>query len=381
MTGSTIQRFSRNFWALTVSNILYRLVSVGVAMYLGRALGAAVLGQYATVMNVLTLFLSFSDLGVTNFIIKEVSKQRSLTAEYLNNFFALQVFTGIAVVLSILLTGVLSGYPPLLMLALAIGCLGPFFSGLSNAYNALLNAHEVIWPFAVIEMICMLVFLAGNIIVVLLHEGLIALIVVTVVVSAVKYLLGRQWSKRFDLRVRWQMDQRTVTRLLVMGFPFLIINGAHYAIQRLDVLFLSWVDSDAHIGMYAASSRLIFASLFFINAAGTAVYPVLSRLLIEDQQSARSVFRRSNTALVISANYTALIFFFLAPGIISLLYGPGYDGSVAVLRILAWFIPLFAYGILSNNLLMVGSGVGRAAAASIAGLSAMLICEPLLIAR
>ena len=69
MTAPALQRFALNFWTLTTSKVLYRIVSIGVAMYLARALGAGVLGAYATVMNILTLYLAFADLGVTNLVI------------------------------------------------------------------------------------------------------------------------------------------------------------------------------------------------------------------------------------------------------------------------------------------------------------------------
>jgi O-antigen/teichoic acid export membrane protein len=94
MTVPVLQRFALNFWTMTSSKLLYRLVSIGVAMYLARALGAGVLGAYATVMNILTLYIAFADLGVTNLVIKDVSRNRALAASYLDNFFLLQLFVG-----------------------------------------------------------------------------------------------------------------------------------------------------------------------------------------------------------------------------------------------------------------------------------------------
>ena len=49
-------------------------------------------------MNVLTLFLAFADLGVMNLVIKDVSRDRSLAFTYLDNFFALQFFVGLVLI-------------------------------------------------------------------------------------------------------------------------------------------------------------------------------------------------------------------------------------------------------------------------------------------
>src|SRR5512145_1913166 len=109
MAAPVFQRFALNFWTLTVSRILYRAVSILVVSYLARALGAGVLGEYATVLNVLTLYLAFADLGVTNLVIRDVSRDSTLSEGYLDNFFALQLFVGLALVLLIVGTGWVSG--------------------------------------------------------------------------------------------------------------------------------------------------------------------------------------------------------------------------------------------------------------------------------
>lgn len=368
MTVPALQRFALNFWTLTTSKVLYRLVSIGIAMYLARALGAGVLGAYAAVMNVLTLYLAFADLGVTNLVIRDVSRDRALSAHYLDNFFVLQLVVGIVLIALIMATGVLSGYEHLWLVALAVGSAGPFFSGLSNAYEALMNAQELFYPFAVIEFLCMLGFFAGNLTVVLAGGGLVALVMVTAAVSLLRFALGALWSRRFSLRVRWRFSAPAVRGMLIAGLPFLLINGTHFAIQRMDVLFLSWTVADERVGMYAAASRLIFASLFLLSAVGALLYPVFSRLLHEQSDRARELYARGTLSLAIVSGIIAQLCITLAPVIIELLYGMEFAESAGVLQLLALFIPLFGLGLLASNVLMVSGGVWKAVLASAAGL-------------
>jgi len=376
MTAPPLQRFALNFWTLTVSKVLYRLVSVGVAMYLARALGATVLGEYATVMTVLTLYLAFADLGVTNLVIRDVSRNRTLAASYLDNFFVLQLLVGTLLVGLIMVTGIASGYSAVLLTALAIGSAGPFFSGLSNAYEALMNAHELFYPFAIIEMVCMVVFLVGNVVVVLLGEGLLPLVAVTSLAAAVRWTAGSVWAHRFSLRVRWRFRWTAVRALLIAGLPFLLINGTHFAIQRMDVLFLSWTVSEARVGMYAAASRLVFASLFLLASVGTLLYPVFSRLLTEDPARARTLYSRGSFFLLLVALIVSQLFVTLAPVLVEVLYGTAFLESAAVLQLLAIFLPLFATGLLASNVLMVSAAVWKAVWASVAGLLTGIVLLP-----
>lgn len=364
MTAPALQRFALNFWTLTSSKVLYRLVSIGVAMYLARALGAGVLGAYAAVMNVLTLYLAFADLGVMNLVIRDVSRDRARASSALDNFFSLQLLVGLLLIVLILATGVLSGYERLWLVALAVGSAGPLFSGLSNAYEALMNAHELFYPFAVIEFACMLAFLAGNLAVVLAGGGLVALVAVTSVVSLLRLALGAVWARRFNLRVRRGFDVSAVRGMLVAGLPFLLINGTHFAIQRMDVLALSVTVEDERIGIYAAASRLVFASLFLLSAVGAMLYPVFSRLLVEEPARARALYARGTLYLALLSGLMAQLAVTLSPSIVTLLYGAAFGESAQVLRVLALFIPLFGLGLLASNVLMVSTAVWKAAGAS-----------------
>ncbi len=380
-TDGTSGRFSRNVRWLTASSIFYRVVSVLLAMYIARRLGAGILGQYAAVTNILTLYLSFADLGITNLVIRDVSRDRGRSQATLDTFFGVQFLSALVLAAASLATGMLAGFGSQAQIALAVGAAGLVASALATVFNALLSAHERIYPFAVIELVCLIVFTAGNIAVVVHGGGLVALVGVTTAVSLVKVALGASWAARHGLVVRGMPSWRTAAGLLAAGLPFLLINGAHYAVQRLDVVLLTAMAGDERTGVYAASSRLVFASLFFVSAVGTALYPVFSRLLAGAREKAREVYERGTVVLVAAAAVAALLFRQLAPVLISLLYGEGYEEAAPVLRLLALYIPLFAWGLLASNVLMTGGHAWHAVAVSVAALVVMLVATPLLIGR
>lgn len=378
-SDGTSRRFSRNVRWLTASSILYRVVSVLLAMYIARRLGAGILGQYAAVTNIITLYLSFADLGITNLVIRDVSRDRGRTQEVLDTFFGVQFASALVLALAALATGMLAGYGSEAQIALAVGAAGLVASALATVYNALLSAHERIYPFAAIELVCLVVFTAGNVLVVVTGSGLVALVAVTTVVALVKVLLGAAWAARHGIAVRGWPAWRTAGALLAAGLPFLLINGAHYAVQRLDVVLLSAMRGDERTGVYAASSRLVFASLFFVSAVGTALYPVFSRLLAGARERAREVYERGTVVLVAAGAAAALVFRQVAAEGIPLLYGAGYDDAVPVLRLLALYIPLFAWGLLASNVLMTGGRAWHAVAVSVLALAVMLVATPLLV--
>ncbi len=371
MSESAAARFSVNITWLTVSQVLYRLATIAVFSYIGLALGAEVLGQYAIIMGVLNLYLAFSDLGVSNFVIKEVSRDRSLGELYLNNFFALQIAVGILIIGLSMLTGMVSGYSALIMYGLAIGSCGLVFNGAANAYKALLSANEVLHPFAIIEVLCAAVYIAGNTLAIVLGQGLLSLVAVTVAVQIVKYIAGMLWARRYNMHVAWKFSKPAMGSLLWLGLPFLLFNSAHFAIQRLDVLLIGAIDSELASGIYAAASRLIYSSLFVISVIGTALYPVFSRLLHEQREKAVELFHRSSLYVYVVACASGAAFYGFAPLIVRLLFGEEFVSTIPLLQFLSFYIPVFALGLLPSNLLMVSDRVWQAAVVSVGGVALM----------
>jgi O-antigen/teichoic acid export membrane protein len=195
-----------------------------------------------------------------------------------------------------------------------------------------------------------------------------------------KYVLGAAWARRFAMRVRLRFEWQTVRAMLTAGLPFLLINGMHFAIQRMDILFLKWSVPDERIGMYAAASRLIFASLFLLSAVGALLYPVFSRLLVEDRRRAEAAYARGTVYVFLLSALLAQLFITFAPTIIAVLYGTAYAESAGVLQLLSLFVPLFGLGLLASNVLMVSGAVWRAVWASVAALLIGVAASPIAIA-
>jgi O-antigen/teichoic acid export membrane protein len=378
MSGTTASRFSANIWSLTTSQIVYRIATIVVFGYIGRELGLGVLGQYGIIMGVLNLYLAFSDLGVSNFVIKEVSQNRTLGELYLDNFFVLQIIVGIAIIGLVILTGSLSSYSAIIMWGLAIGSIGLVFNGMANAYKALLSAHELLFPFAVIEVICVVVFIAGNTAVIIAGEGVLALISVTVLVFMTKYVAGVLWSRRYNVHVKLRVDPATMRTMLWLGLPFLLFNSAHFAIQRIDVLIVGAQGSEEIAGVYFAASRLVYSSLFVISVIGAALYPVFSRLLKENKEKVGPLYYQASTYLYVIACTVTLGFILFAPYFMELLLGKHVASFITILQIIAWYIPVFALGLLPSNILMVGDKVWSAAKVSVMGVIVMIITAILL---
>lgn len=368
-------------WSLTISQLVYRLVSLVLAVYMARSLGASDLGIYYTVTSLIAIFTAFIDLGMTNFIIKEVSRNRTKTHEYLNTFFTLQGIIGSLFIGIILLSGNLLGYSEIMMQALIIASVSPLLSGLANCFSAILSGQELLYPFAIIEIVCLIFFAAANVVVIVLGMGVLAFVLVMVLNSVIKVALAFWWGSKFRLHVRLTFDRTMMKQLLYLGLPFLFINGIHLALQRVDVVYLSLFVQQEQVGHYAAASRLIFSAIFFISVLAAVLYPTLARLLPENRVRVEAIATVVTKFILFASLGIALVCTLAADWIIPFLYGQNFGESIRPFILIAWFIPIFGFGSMYGNMLIVGGRVWTVVSIHLSALLLLTLCAFTLIPR
>ncbi|MFO7693753.1 MAG: alpha-L-arabinofuranosidase C-terminal domain-containing protein, partial [Vicinamibacterales bacterium] len=139
----------------------------------------------------------------------------------------------------------------------------------------------------------------------------------------------------------------------------------------LDVLILSLVRGSEEVGVYGAAIRLVSVAMILPDSMMTATFVRLARLTREgDHGAATALFRRTLTLLGALLLPGAIVGMVLAPGIVPLLFGSGYDASVPALQVLVWALLPFAFARAMGDLLIARGfedAVARTMLTTIAG--------------
>lgn len=93
---------------------------------------------------------------------------------------------------------------------------------------------------------------------------------------------------------------------------------------------------------YAGAEKIVRAFLGLVSPVTQAVYPRVSNLALNDPPAASKWIKRTLGVLVCFAGLAAICLAAVAPWLIRLLLGPGYEGAVPLLRLLAVVLPLVA---------------------------------------
>lgn len=129
---------------------------------------------------------------------------------------------------------------------------------------------------------------------------------------------------------------------------FLSINKIFVSLfSRLDIIMLTSLASSYSAGIYSAASRVALIYPLIGGSLGTVLAPRYARFPIEEARK----YTKKVFLLIFALILSVLLLISLSPFITNLIYGPSYNESAMVLRILLLSIIPFLLAIPTNNLL------------------------------
>lgn len=179
----------------------------------------------------------------------------------------------------------------------------------------------------------------------------------------------------------WMMYRRTryVGMRLSLAVPRLR-GGGHLFVSTAAATFytaansfmLGLVASAGQVALFGAAERLSRAAVRALAPVSQAIFPRTSYLVASGQvERARTLAARSLVVLGAIGCLIGGVLALAAPLIVDVVLGPGYDGAVDVLRILALLVPLIAISDVLGVQWMIPLGMDRPFTAVIVGAGAL----------
>jgi O-antigen/teichoic acid export membrane protein len=105
---------------------------------------------------------------------------------------------------------------------------------------------------------------------------------------------------------------------------------------NFDSVLLGFLRGPSVVGWYNAAYRMLIVGLSVALTYFTGLFPILSRLYVQDREEFRLLVRRTSELWLVFVVPLVAGGMLLAAPVIRFLYGAAYDNSVAPLRILLW---------------------------------------------
>jgi O-antigen/teichoic acid export membrane protein len=331
-------RIIKNISALAIGEVITRILSLILIIYIARFLGDTGFGKYSFAFAFTSLFLVLVDPGINTVVIRDVAREKKLAGKYLGNIIILKSLLSLIAFFFLVIVINLMDYPDETKLAVYIVGIYTIMTSFSQLTRSIFRAFEKMEYEAMLNILERLIFVSMGIVVLLLGYGLIEVVSVFLIAGTANIMLSFfLTASRFAIP-KFEVDRRFLKYLFKEALPFGVAFIFVTIYIKADTVILSFMKGDAAVGWYNAAYQIPLALTLVSAALMESVFPVFSNLYRSSKEALCSAYEKIFRLLSIIVLPIAIGVTLLSEKIILLLYGKGYENSIIILQILIWFI-------------------------------------------
>lgn len=328
-------RIAKNTVALVSSDIISKILTLGLSIYVARYLGVENFGIYTFAFSFILLFSVFSDIGVNNLVIREVARDKASAGKYLGSLIYLKLMLSFASFFLIVVVINLLDYPSSTKLIVYIVGLWMIVQAIVNMPQAIFNAFEKMEYNALIVIVGRVLVVVFGFSILLLGYGLVELALVFLATNILTAFLAIAIALKKFVRPNMMPDLVFMRNLLKNALPLGFASIFFTIYLKIDSVMLSVMKGDAAVGWYAAAYNLTFHLSLLPTMFAVALFPAMSNLFKRSESTLIATFENSFRYVLIVMLPVVAGIIVLSDSIILTIYGTQYEKSISALQILS----------------------------------------------
>ena len=317
-----------------------------------NTLGAEQFGQYSIVLAWAGLFSVLGDIGVNQYLRREIARDPNKSTELFWDTVVLRlIFAVIASTATVLGAIFIAGYPTIIVLAVAIYTTTYYLQALLQPLISVLVGNERIDIISVLSVIWQVLIMILSALFVLGGLSFIWLVVAQFIVIPLMIVLHYRAVRRNNLGPpRFHINRHMWRSVIIAGLPFAIVQLSMTFAFQVDVIFLRTYWSDEVVGWYSTAYNLTLTLLTISRAFNDAILPSLSREHATNPDAIKPWYYTSVRYILIIGLPIATGGMLLSDKIIDLIYKPEFMPAAVALAILIWDLPFIMYASFCGNI-------------------------------
>jgi O-antigen/teichoic acid export membrane protein len=328
-------------------------------------LGGEAFGQYWIVMAWAGLFSVIGDLGITQYLTREIARNPRRSVDLFWDTVSLRFI--LAIVSTVVTVGgavLFTNYSRDILLGILVFSGTYFFQIMLAPLTSVLVGNERIDISSTLTVIMQVLWMIFAGLFLYLGFNFLWLFVAGILNMPIVTALAYWFVRRNKLGPpRFRVNPGMWLSVVRAGLPFGFTQLALSFAFRVDTIVLSQFVSEFEVGLYNVAYNLVLTLLGLTASFGAAVMPTLAHEHARDPASILPWYYSSVKALMFIGLPIAVGGTLLAQPIIGFLYQPEIAPAAVVLAILVWDIPFVMYHSFSGQI--ANSTVREGAAARI----------------
>jgi len=345
--------FKNTFW-LAVAEGISRLLKLILIIYVARILGATEYGKFTFALAFVSLFVIFSDFGLSHITVRELSREKKKEKEF-SSIFTLKILlsTGALILMtvgSLFITPDQDIQKVIWILAVYI-----LIYSFSEIIYAFLRARQQMQYEAWAKILQAIVVTGAGFYIILNFPSVQNLSFGYLFASSIVliFILLFFHFKIYHFSLGW--DKTIWRKFLAMSWPigFVAIFATIY--NQIDSVMMGYWGQITQTGWYNAAYRIVNVTIVPAVLISQCFYPVLSIAFKESKEKLQNIWNYQMELMITLAVPLMIGGIALAPGIIDFIYGPSFSPSVLAFQILiimagiVFFIYAFSQILIVSN--------------------------------
>ena len=330
------RRVAKNTAYLAFADIASKILGFVFYLLAARGLGVEEFGVLSFAVAFITMFAVLTDLGLGTVTAREIARDRTVARRFISNVLAMKLLASVVVILIVCALVNIIGYPATTIRVVYICSFYVIGNAVASYYCWVFQGFERMDFVAVIRIVQMAMLVVGAVL--MMRRG--------AVVERYALLYAGAWLMSALLA------GALAARLVSPGLAFvasewrgLLRPSLPLGLTAMFTMFYYWNGTTLlskfrgyeAVGVYSAAFRLAMGFAFAGLAFSGGVFPLFSRLFLNDPgRSTRALESALRYMMMLALPVAAFGALFAGP-FIHLLYGGGYQGAAPLLRVLCWW--------------------------------------------
>jgi O-antigen/teichoic acid export membrane protein len=335
---------AKNTFFIAFAGVTLKAIGFLFSVYVVRRLGDDRFGQYSVVLAFVGLFQIFAELGMSQYVMREIAQDYRKAEHFFWNLVTLRFLLGLLGMVFIPLGAVAAGYSAELVTGIVIYSASFVLSAFAIPLSAVLMAHERFDYLALVHVSGQVTFVIFGAFFLMSGLSFVWLIVASLLSIVFEASLAIWAIRRHRLaRLAFQVNPQIWPRLIRAGLPFGIISLSLTIAYSIDTVMLSMFQPHEVVGWYNVAYNLVRSLMLFFISFSIAIVPTLSRTYVSDAAQVERWYHRSVKFILILSLPMAVGGMLVAFPLIRFLYTDDFTPAALALQILIWDVPLLMF--------------------------------------
>jgi O-antigen/teichoic acid export membrane protein len=351
----TSQIVAKNTSVLLLGRLFIIILGINYVAALSRYVQAEGMGIIATAMSLVSLASLLMNFGLGNLAIRDVAADKTRASAYMTSLALLRGALAFVFLVLIVLLSHWIGYSPMVFTVILIYGVAFIFDEFTDICFSIFNAHERMEYTAALQTGRDVINIGLSLAAIALKTSLFVIVGISAFANLIKLIVSFLLVARKITPPARRADLHLSGQLLVTAIPFAVLAVINTTTAQIDIFLLSLFRSTQEVGWYSSARLIITYFLLLPTILLQVIFPLFSRLQVSSREELRKLY-------AVSFKYLMVLGFALCAGtlvaaqpVILLVFGPGFEESVAILRILS-FVLFWMFGYVNGSLLLATGG-------------------------